>query len=116
MTDTRGSFRKQNIDIYNKNLRTHNKEWLENYKYGKTKDDKTVFTAEVGMDGKHYVVPQVLYIDGRLQEVGADYAIDNHGYGIPFDNKEDARNFSLWLSNHHKRKGLMKNIVKKASK
>lgn len=121
MTDTRGSFRQQNMDVYNKNLRTHNKEWLENYKYGKTKDNKTVFTTEVSMDErdgtrKHYVVPQVLYIDGRLQEVGADYAIDNHRYGIPFDNKEDAHNFSLWLSNHHKRKGLMKNIVKKASK
>ena len=106
----RGSFRKGNMDVYNKYLKTHNKEWLENYKYKPTADNKTVFSEEIEMDGKHYVVPNVIYKDGKLQEVGSDYAIDNHRYGIPFDNKEDAKNFSMWLSNYHQRMGKLKKL------
>ena len=108
----RGSFRKGNRDVYDQNLKTHNKEWLENYKYKPTKDNKTVFTSTVSFDDKHYVIPNVIYKEGRLQELGDRYAWDNHKYGIPFDNFEDAENFSLWLSNLHQSKQLQKQLVK----
>ena len=106
----RGSFRKGNMDVYNKYLKTHNKEWLENYKHKPTSDNKTVFSSTRSFDGKHYVIPNVIYEGGRLQELGDRYAWDNHKYGIPFNNLEDADNFSKWLSNYHQRKQKLNKI------
>ena len=116
MSREKGSFRKANMDIYQHELGGNNKDWLENYKHGTTEDGKTVFSSVVEGDGKHWVLPNILYQDGKLQEFGWEHVWDNTKYGIPFNKKEDAENFAQWLHVEHQthiEQGLKEGLVKK---